>query len=129
MPGCFAGEFGAAPAAEQSDAFRAGDVVLGLAMAAGNLSLRHERAHAVGPFVIHFDVFARQQKPDCTANPFRFASSAFARTERTPATSVATGFSRKACLPAATAALKCCGRKPGGVVSRTTSRPEPITFS
>ena len=74
------------------------------------------------------DVFARQQKPDCTANPFRFASSALARTERTPAASVAMGFSRNACLPAATAAWKCCGRKPGGVVSSTTSTPEAITF-
>ena len=56
MPGLFAGEFGAASAAEPSDAFRAGDVVLGLAVAAGNLSLRHEAAHSVGPLVIHLDV-------------------------------------------------------------------------
>src|SRR6266542_2165218 len=56
MPGCFAGEFGAAPAAEQSDAFRAGDVVLGLAVASGNLSLRHEAADTVGPLVIHLDM-------------------------------------------------------------------------
>src|SRR5437588_9886188 len=56
MPGLFAGEFGAASAAEPSDAFRASDVVLGLAVAAGNLSLRHEAAHSVGPLVIHLDV-------------------------------------------------------------------------
>src|SRR5207302_1943693 len=64
------------------------------------------------------DVFARQQKPDCTANPFRFASPAFARTERTPAASVAMGFSRNACLPAASAAAADQSDLEGVVVGR-----------
>ena len=49
------------------------------------------------------------------------ASSQAASTARTPGASTATGFSAKMCLPASTAALKCSGRKPGGVVSSTTS--------
>src|SRR5205814_9745948 len=56
MPGRFAGEYRAAPAAEQSDAVRAGDVVLGLAVAAGNLAFCHEAAHTAGPLVIHLDM-------------------------------------------------------------------------
>jgi hypothetical protein len=38
------------------------------------------------------------------------------------------GLSQKMCFPAATAALRCMGRKPGGVVRITTSTPESSTF-
>ncbi len=38
-----------------------------------------------------------------------------------PAESTATGFSTKTCLPAATAAARCTGRKPGGVARMTRS--------
>ena len=38
-----------------------------------------------------------------------------------PTISVATGFSMNTCLLFSTAYIKCCGRKPGGVVKITTS--------
>ena len=50
-------------------------------------------------------------------------------TSRTPGESVAHGFSQKTCLLAFTAAVRCCGRNPGGVASRTTSTPLLMTFS
>ena len=40
---------------------------------------------------------------------------------------MATGFSTKQCLLAATAAFKCKGLKPGGVASSTTSTPLSMT--
>src|SRR3954471_8120906 len=49
-------------------------------------------------------------------------------TSRTPGESVAHGFSQNTCLFAFTAAVRCCGRKPGGVASITTSTLL-ITFS
>ena len=42
-------------------------------------------------------------------------------TSRTPGESVAQGFSQKTCLLALIAAVRCCGLKPGGVASSTTS--------
>ena len=54
--------------------------------------------------------------------------AAAAMTRRMPTGSTATGFSMKTCLPAATQASKCCGRKCGGVARRTTSTPESMTF-
>jgi hypothetical protein len=50
-------------------------------------------------------------------------------TARTPGESVAHGFSQKTCLLAFTAAVRCCGRNPGGVASSTTSTPLLITLS
>src|SRR5947207_1206358 len=44
---------------------------------------------------------------------FDFASSQALSTARTPGASTAMGFSAKTCLPAATAAWMCAGRKPG----------------
>ena len=41
------------------------------------------------------------------------------QTVRMPGRSTATGFSVKTCLPASTAALRCIGRKPGGVARMT----------
>ena len=52
---------------------------------------------------------------------FFFASSAVARTLRTPGASTATGFSQKTCLPASMAAFRCAGRKCGGSARITTS--------
>ena len=48
-----------------------------------------------------------------------FASAAAAYMMRAPGPSTQTGFSVKMCLPAATAALKCAGRKPGGEARMT----------
>ena len=39
-----------------------------------------------------------------------------------------TSLCRGGFFPAATAALRCCGRNPGGVASSTTSTPLSITF-
>src|SRR5205085_39112 len=64
----------------------------------------------------------REHLPETTDRPFVFASAQVARTERTPGASTATGFSAKTCLPASTAALRCSGRKCGGVQSSTTSQ-------
>ena len=63
----------------------------------------------------------RQQRPETRFRFFFFASSAVASTLRTPGASTATGFSQKTCLPAATAAFRCIGRKCGGVAKITTS--------
>jgi hypothetical protein len=46
-----------------------------------------------------------------------------------PGGSTATGFSVKMCLPAATAAARCAGRKPGGVARITRSIPAARTCS
>src|SRR6478735_8292155 len=58
----------------------------------------------------------RQHSPDTTARFFFFASSQVAATSCTRGTSVATGFSTKACLPFSIAYLRCSERKWGGVV-------------
>ena len=47
------------------------------------------------------------------------ASSPARITRRTPGTSTAAGFSMKTCLPASIAAIRCCGRKCGGVARMT----------
>ena len=51
-----------------------------------------------------------------------------ASTLRTPGASTATGFSAKTCFPASMQALRCWGRKCGGVVNNTTSTPLAISF-
>ncbi len=61
----------------------------------------------------------RRCVPAPTPRPLAFAASAVASTERMPGPSTATGFSVKTFLPAATAASRWVGRKPGGVARIT----------
>jgi len=70
----------------------------------------------------------RRWVPATTASPFFFASSPVAMTARAPTGSTATGFSTKQCLPAATAAAKCTGRKAGGVAMITKAQSVDMTF-
>src|SRR3954464_7263836 len=66
-------------------------------------------------------VLERQQNPNDGFRFFDCASFCAAITSRTPGESVAHGFSQNTCLFAFTAAVRCCGRNPGGVASSTTS--------
>ena len=65
---------------------------------------------------------------DADGKFFCLASSSASSIRRTPAASVASGFSMKMCLPALTAAAKWIGRKPGGVARITRSTPASRAF-
>jgi hypothetical protein len=66
--------------------------------------------------------------PQTKARFFSLIFFADSITERTPAGSVAQGFSAKMCLFASTAAAMCIGRKPGGVARITRSMSVARTF-
>ncbi len=73
--------------------------------------------------------------PQCGAQPEEYCRTPLGRKCKTPHASRTTVFlthfkdySEKTCLPAVTAALKCAGRNPGGLVSNTTSTSVAITF-
>ncbi len=74
-------------------------------------------------------VWWRRCVPATMARPFSCASLAASITSLQPATSVATGFSVKTCLPALMAAINCRPRNAGVVAISSRSASHLASFS